>query len=104
MDPARLFLGVELSLSAMTAAMVFIFDLAVSLNGGAQSEDSKLAATGGFLALSFFLLLWVMSTHQDWEPRNDAPRKQIAWLGVFSNAIGASLLVTFVLLIKGVSN
>lgn len=96
------FLGVELALAAMSAALVFLFDLSTGQNTVSPALD-KVAATGGFLALCFFLLLWIMSTHQDWEARDEVPRKQIIRLGVLANGIGAGLLVTFVLLVKGVS-
>ena len=97
------FLGVELSLSAMSAALVFLFDIATNSSDQNPENQKDLAATGGFIALSFFLLLLVMSTHQDWEPQNNKPAKQIGWLGFFSNGIGAGLLVAFVLLVKGVA-
>jgi hypothetical protein len=68
------FLGVELSLTAMGSALVYVFDLArltVSQTGVPTSLPEKIVATASFLALCFFLLLWVLSTHQDWESRDD---------------------------------
>ncbi|SFI70969.1 hypothetical protein [Nitrosomonas sp. Nm34] len=98
------FLGVEFTLAAMSAALVFIFDLvAANQTGSNPVSPREYAETGSFLATTFFLLLWIMSTHQDWEPRNDDPRAQIIWLGVIANLVGAGLLVAFVLLVKGVT-
>ena len=99
------FLGVELSLSAMASALVYVFDLAkmtIQQTGVQSSLDQKIAATATFLALCFFLLLWVLSTHQDWERRSENSRGQIVWLGVIANLIGSGLLATFVLFVKGV--
>jgi hypothetical protein len=102
---ADFFLGVELSLSAMASALVYVFDLAkltLSQTGVPASLPQKIAATASFLALCFFLLLWVLSTHQDWEGRSQNPRSQFVWLAVIANLIGAGLLATFVLFVKGV--
>jgi hypothetical protein len=63
----------------------------------------NLAATGAFLSVCFFILLWVLSTHQDWGKRSDNLSGQKLWLGVISNLIGAGLMTAFVLFVKGVS-
>lgn len=99
------FLGVELSLAAMASALVYFFDLAKltqSQAATAASIPQKIAATASFLALCFFLLLWVLSTHQDWEKRSQNPNGQLVWLGLIANLIGAGLLAAFVLFVKGV--
>ncbi len=98
------FLGVELALAAMASALVYVFDLAKlsTAAGSAAAVPQKIAATATFLALCFFLLLWVITTHQDWEKRSQNPRGQLIWLGLLANLVGASLLAAFVLLVKGV--
>lgn len=99
------FLGVELSLAAMAAALVYVFDLAkltVQQTGAPSSLPQKIAAAASFLALCFFLLLWILSTHQDWEKRSQNPRGQFVWLALIANLVGAGLLATFVLFVKGV--
>jgi hypothetical protein len=99
------FLGVELSLAAMASALVYVFDLAqlsTSPASIASTLPSKIAATASFLALCFFLLLWILSTHQDWERRSQNPRGQTVWLGILANLVGAGLLAAFVLLVKGI--
>lgn len=99
------FLGVEFTLAAMSSALIYVFDL-VKLGSNNPTLPgtlmNKFAATAAFIALAFFLLLWILSTHQDWQRRNNNPRGQIFWLGVIANAIGAGLLATFVLLVKGI--
>lgn len=100
------YLGVELSLTAMGSALVYGFDLAqlaaVQAGGSTSSLSQKVAATASFLAVCFFLLLWILSTHQDWEKRSQNPNGQLLWLVVVANLVGAALLATFVLLVKGV--
>jgi len=98
------FLGVEFTLSAMSAALVYFFDLAklASATPPLTTASPKIAATASFLALCFFLLLWVLSTHQDWEKRTQNVKGQIIWLAVISNLIGGGLLAAFVLIVKGV--
>jgi len=99
------FLGVEFTLATMSSALIYIFDLVklgLQPSVGSSSLMNKLAATASFIALTFFLLLWVLSTHQDWVKRNNNPRGQIIWLGIIANLIGAGLLAAFVLWVKGV--
>jgi len=99
------FLGIELCLAAMASALVYIFDLAKispSQSTNANSLSPKITATGFFLALCFFLLLSVMSTHQDWEQRSQNRKGQFIWLAIIANLIGAGLLAAFVLLVKGI--
>lgn len=95
------YLGVEISLAALGAALIHIFDLNKQQLNGALLGD-QLVATASFLAISFFLLLWVLSTHQDWEARTQNETGQIIWLGGVSNIIGILLFGSFVMLVKGV--
>lgn len=85
--------------------MVYFYDLqklAPSAAGAASSVVDKISTTTSFLAISFFLLLWVLSTHQDWEGRTTNRTGQIVWLGFISNGVGIALFAGFVLLVKGV--
>jgi len=102
---ADFFLGVELALAAMASALVHVFDLAKLTGSQASTVASipqKVAATASFLAICFFLLLWILSTHQDWERRTQNPQGQLIWLGLLVNLVGAALLAAFVLFVKGV--
>jgi hypothetical protein len=96
------YLGIELALSAMASALVYLFDLAKPEASRLPAFQAKISATGGYLSLCFFLLLWVMSVHQDWEKRTQNALGQRVWLGGVANVVGALLLATFVLLVKGV--
>jgi len=102
---ADFFLGVELSLAAMASALVYVFDLARLATPGTPSLPSvsqRMMATASFLALCFFLLLWVLSVHQDWEKRVQNPNGQFVWLAIIANLVGAGLLAAFVLFVKGI--
>jgi len=85
--------------------MVYLYDLQKAGSSGSLANSlltSKMVATSSFLAISFFLLLWILSTHQDWEGRNQNPRGQFLLLGIGVNAVGVLLYASFVMLVKGV--
>ena len=84
----------------MSAILVYLFELASTPI--TPQAATTLAATAGFLALTVFLLLWVLSIHQNWQMKNSDPRAQFVRLGVGANFIGCGLLSTFVLRIKGI--
>jgi hypothetical protein len=99
------FLGVDLSLATIASALVYFFDLAkliLPTSAATPALPQKVIATASFLALCFFLLLWLLSTHQDWERRPQNPRGQFLWLIIIANLVGAGLFATFVLYVKGV--
>jgi hypothetical protein len=99
------FLGVELSLAAMASALVYIFDLersTTSMTPTTLPATQKMVATASFLAVCFFLLLWILSAHQDWEKRVNNPRGQLIRLALVGNLVGSGLFAAFVLLVKGV--
>jgi|SRR5579872_1415715 len=90
------YLGVEFTLAAMSSGLVYILDLVKDMSTAQGSQASlvarKLAGTGGFLAVTFFMLLFLLSVHQDWEGKNNQPVAQRLRLGVLSNLIGSGLL------------
>jgi hypothetical protein len=99
------FLGVELALTSLGSAMVHLYDLQKTASKSSQTAASlpgKLVETSLFLAISFFLLFWILSTHQDWEGRNQNPVGQILWLGIGGNLVGILLYASFVMLVKGI--
>ena len=99
------FLGVELSLAAMASSLVYLFDLAKVMVDGKSPVamvSERMVASASFLALCFFILLWVLSVHQDWERRVQNQTGQLMWLTLIANFVAAGLLAAFVLLVKGV--
>src|SRR3972149_2742648 len=99
------YMGVEFTLAALSSALLYIFDIARDLAQGIQSPsvplDIKLAATASFISVTLFLLLFLLSIHQEWEWRESERRGQIVWLCIVSNLIGATLIASFVLFVKG---
>lgn len=96
------FLGVELSLAAMASGLTNFFELTKpAFAGDAIISAQKTTETATFLAICFFLLLYVLSTHQDWEHRRENPIKQIIWLGIISNSVGITLMIGFIVYVKG---
>ncbi|MFG0632980.1 hypothetical protein [Pseudomonas sp. xss_2] len=92
------YLGVELALASLGSAMVYFYDLQKIVE---TAPSDKITATATFLAISFFLLLWILSTHQDWEGRTANPTGQIIWLGLICNLVGVSLFAAFIIMVKG---
>lgn len=102
------YLGVDAALAAISAALIYIFDI-TRLIGLAKPSDPllpsynhRLLATGVFLALSFFLFLYVLGVHQNWESNDANAKGQRFWLIGVSNLIGLGLMFLFVLAVKGV--
>jgi hypothetical protein len=96
------FLGVQLTMAAISSALINMFELAKQLSSGSSSAHASagLTATAVFLAMTLFSLLVVMSLHQDWE--DNAVDGRILRLGVICNMIGGGLLASFILLVRGV--
>ena len=101
-EAADFYLGIEATLAAMAAGFVNIFDLVRVPSTLHQPIDGlRLAGTGGFLVVTFLLLLLLLSIHQDWENSRANPLRQKIWLGVVSNVIGLTLMGGFIVMIKG---
>lgn len=100
------YLGVEFTLATLSSTLLYVFDIAKNITQGKPpslvSWDQQLALTASFTAVTFFLLLVVLSIHQDWESKKQKRREQIIWLCIISNFIGAGLFAGFVLLVKGI--
>ncbi|KPA19710.1 conserved hypothetical protein, membrane [Candidatus Magnetomorum sp. HK-1] len=99
------FLGVEFTLATMSSALIYLFDLIKITSESTENTESmltKFTATAAFIALIFFLLLYVLSMHQDWQKKDNSPNGQIIRLGIIANVIGAGLLAIFILFVKGV--
>ncbi|ETR73135.1 MAG: hypothetical protein OMM_07132 [Candidatus Magnetoglobus multicellularis str. Araruama] len=99
------FLGVEFTLATMSSALIYLFDLIKIISESTENSESmltKFTATAAFIALIFFLLLYVLSMHQDWQKKDNSPKGQIIRLGIIANVIGSGLLAFFILFVKGV--
>ena len=99
------YLGVDASLAALSAAVIHIFEITrLKQIAPTQSElyDRQQAASGVFIAFSFFMFLYVLSIHQNWERTDSNPCRQKVWLVLASNLIGLGLMFGFILVVKGV--
>ena len=98
------FLGVQFTLAAMSSALIHIVDVLRKQAGNpvpaSVAAPDRLIGGMTFLAVTFMLLLVVMSTHQDWNGRIESPRLRAFWLGAVANLIGAGLIAAFVLFVK----
>lgn len=97
------YFGVELTLSAIATALVYLYELARAYSiqpapSGALPE--RMVPVIIFIATCFFLLLTVLSVHQDWEFSSSDQRRQFIWLGIFSNLVGVGLFMSFVLFVN----
>lgn len=98
------FLGVELALAAMTAGLINFLDLSkAAAEAKTQIAPNDVMANGVFVAICFFILLWILATHQDWGEQDSKVTKQVVWLGFVCNAVGAGLVIGFILLVKGIA-
>jgi hypothetical protein len=97
------YLGFDASLTAVFAAIVYLYDLARSPVD--NLFISKLQVTAGFLVLSLVLFLVIVGCHQSWEKDDKKDRRffQFIVLGVIANVLGFGLLIAFTFLVKGVS-
>jgi len=88
-------LGVEFTLATMSSSLIYRFDLMKNISESTENTESmltKFTATAAFIALIIFLLLYVLSMHQDWQKKDNIPKGQIIRLGIIANVIGAGLL------------
>lgn len=98
------FLGIQLTLAALSSAFIQMFDLAKQKQAvQSASAGASGLTTAAFTAITLFLFLLVLSTHQDWDQAADKDKKKQIWqLGILCNFIGAGLLASFILWVKGV--
>lgn len=96
------YLGLEVCLAAVSAGMLYFFDLAVQARGSKPPDSASFLRLGGFLTTSLLLLFLVAALHQDWERKPQDPRQP--WiLGVAANSIGLGLFAVFTVLVKGIA-
>lgn len=92
------YLGVELALAAFSANVLYLAELA-----RANPADGRRALTAAIsVVVIFFIYLFLLSLHQDWEAQDHNARGQYVRLVVFSNIVGTGLFALFVFVVKGV--
>lgn len=100
------YLGFNAGLTALYAAMIYLYDLARDprfFDHGKMSTE--LNVTTGYLLLSFITFFLITGLHRAWDRPDKDYRgtAQFMVLGVFCNVLGLGLLAAFVLIVKGVT-
>jgi hypothetical protein len=109
------FLGVELALAGISSGLIYISELlatkadesgclTAACTSFREALDHRVLTDAGYIVVALLGFLVVLATHQDHERNTGSPRAQLLFLGVFSNVIGAGLLASFILLVKGVAS
>ena len=109
------FLGVDLALAGISSGLIYISELlatkasesdclSAACTAFRDSLDYKLATDAGYIVVALLGFLVVLATHQDQERNTGNPRAQLIFMGILSNVIGAGLLASFILLVKGVAS
>ncbi len=102
-EKSDFFLGVELALAAITLALVNFIDLSKDTQKKSTSLDpNTIQSNALFMLIGMGLLLFVLTMHQDWEKKTKSPKGQVFWLGIVCNLFGAFLMISFIILVKGV--
>ena len=99
------YLGVDAALAAISAALINIFEASrlkrlIPIQG--ELYEKQQTASAVFIAISFFMFLYLLALHQDWEsPVTDTKAQKWSHL-LLSNFIGLGMMFGFILLVKGV--
>ena len=107
------YLGVDLSIAAISAALIYNFELITAKEAATgcateacravmASADARLLGNSGFLVLALILFLGILTLHQDHGGDTGNLRKQWILLGIVSNAVGAGLVAAFTFIVKGI--
>ncbi len=107
------FLGVDLSIAAISSGLIYISDLIAAKAASAgcattacrdllATADERLMADAGFLVVALVAFLSLLAIHQDQARNTGNPRKQMLLLGGVSNAIGVGLFIAFIIIVKGI--
>jgi hypothetical protein len=104
------YMGMEMSLAAMSGAVIHMFELArrvrlaagIANNGVEVEQLSNLIERNGvFLLASIFFYFFIATLHRSWEDQDDGVAGVALLLGL-ANFLGGTLLITFILLIKAI--
>lgn len=92
------FCGIDATISTLASSLINIYITAKQITIG-KNIFNEIGPSATYLLLCFFLLMMLMTIHQDLE--NNSSSKQRTWLLLgFSNIIGISLLMGFIIFIK----
>jgi hypothetical protein len=108
------YLGMDLALTAISSGLIYISELlsTKASQAGCNTSacvqfrsivDQRLLADAGYMAIGFVCFLAVLAIHQDQERNASKPKAQLIYLGVLSNLVGAGMMVSFIIFVKGVT-
>jgi hypothetical protein len=86
------YLGLDLTLSALAAALINFLDLLKDKN----FRPVTVVTDALFLTGCIFCLMGLLGIHQDWVAPEKYGKPQIIRLGIASNIVGGALLTAFV--------
>ena|SRR5438477_7467724 len=96
------YLGIELTLAGLANGLVSSCELLKVTTGTLPLHAARYAvASAAVTFFGFFILLYLLSIHQDWESNDTEPKRKLIWLGVVSNMLGLGTLIGSTVLIPG---
>ena len=102
-QPNDFYLGVELTLGALTSGLLHVFDLTKKIRAGNPTPAlvNNMVGTGLFVVITFMVFLYVLTVHQDWEHVATSKSKNWRLIGG-CNFLGLFLMASFLLWVKGI--
>lgn len=108
------YLGIDLSLTGISSGLIYVFELLSTKAAQVgcvtpaciefgNTMDIRLLADAGYIVFALFVLMGVLTIHQDQERNTSDPKRQLISLGLLSNLAGAGMLGLFILYVKGVT-
>lgn len=101
-SPDDWFLGLELCLATLSSTVLHLCDVSSMPPMSVPGMQAQMMSTSTFLAFTLAGLFLVTSYRQDWHGSRRAPRRRVFWLAGVCNLIGATLLFTFIILVRGI--
>jgi len=96
------YIGVELTLAALANGLVSSCELLKIAAGTLPSGVAVYAVASAVMTFfGFFMFLFLLTIHQDWESNDSDLRGKFLRLGVVSNVLGLGTLIASIVLIPG---
>lgn len=94
------YIGVELTLAALANGLVSSCELLKATTGALPQKMAGYAVASAIVTLlEFFMFLFLLSVHQDWQSNDSDLKLKFIWLGVVSNVLGLGALILSTVLI-----
>jgi hypothetical protein len=97
-----LFMGVELTLSALSLTLLYMVEIVRALQSYPVEDLQDLLLTGlAYTVFVFFILYLFISWHQDWEHQDHDRAGQVVRLVFITNGVGTVLVAAAIILLGG---